>query len=101
MGYLKVTTVSEIAPGQAMMFQINEAIVSIFNVDGKFYAVDDRCPHRGAPLSEGVVNGTTVTCPWHGAKFDVTNGKLVSGAQWSLKTYPLKVDGDEIWLDVD
>ena len=84
-----------------MMIWVASTIVSIFNVDGKFYAVDDRCPHRGAPLSEGVITGTTVTCPWHGAKFDVTNGKLVSGAQWSLKTYPLKLDGDEIWVDVE
>jgi nitrite reductase/ring-hydroxylating ferredoxin subunit len=101
MPFLKVTTVPEIPPGKAVMFQVNEAILSIFNVDGKFYAIDDRCPHRGAPLSEGVLTGTTITCPWHGAKFDVTNGKLIAGSQWSLKTYPLKIDGEDILVEVD
>jgi nitrite reductase/ring-hydroxylating ferredoxin subunit len=52
--------------------------VLIANVDGKFYAISDRCGHMNALLSMGNLTGNTVTCPFHGAKFDVTNGKKLS-----------------------
>lgn len=58
-------------------FNINGQRVAVFNVNGQLYAIDAICSHKGGPLDEGELNGTIVTCPWHGAKFDVTTGKVV------------------------
>ena len=51
---------------------------SLFNVEGTFYAIADTCTHRGGPLSQGEVGTTTVTCPWHGAQFDLRTGNVLS-----------------------
>ena len=71
MAFTKVATVEEIPPGTARQFTVNGRKLALFNVGGAVYAIDDTCTHRGGPLSEGLVAGTKVTCPWHGAVFDV------------------------------
>jgi 3-phenylpropionate/trans-cinnamate dioxygenase ferredoxin component len=69
--------------------------VAVFNVDGGFCATQARCTHRQGPLSEGVINGWIVTCPLHGAQFDVWTGAVLWGpAKDPLKTYAVTVDGD-------
>ena len=55
--------------------EVNNREILVANVDGKFYAIDDRCSHMNAPLSRGGLRGKIVTCPQHGAQFDVTTGK--------------------------
>lgn len=55
--------------------------IAIANVNGKFYAIDDRCGHMSARLSAGGLRGNIVTCPQHGAQFDVTTGKKLSEPQ--------------------
>ena len=52
--------------------------IALFNVEGTFYAIADTCTHRGGPLSQGEVGTTTVTCPWHGAQFDLRTGNVLS-----------------------
>jgi 3-phenylpropionate/trans-cinnamate dioxygenase ferredoxin component len=64
-------------------------------VEGGFCATQARCPHRQGALSEGTIDGTTVTCPLHGARFNVWTGAVLRGpATESLKTYRVTVDGD-------
>ncbi|MFN4182263.1 MAG: non-heme iron oxygenase ferredoxin subunit [bacterium] len=73
--------------------------VAIFFIGGKFYAVDDRCTHAEASLSEGEVQGLTVVCPRHGAKFDLTSGAALSlPAVIPVRTYPVSVEGDSVFL---
>src|SRR5258707_15319326 len=67
-----VTTLENLPPGSARAFTVATRKLAFFNVAGRVYAIDDVCPHDGAPLSEGTLEGATVTCPWHGAEFDVT-----------------------------
>jgi nitrite reductase/ring-hydroxylating ferredoxin subunit len=64
--------------GKLRMVLVNGKGVLIVNVNGKIYAIADTCTHRGAPLHEGEMEGTVVTCPLHGGQFDVTTGKVVS-----------------------
>jgi nitrite reductase/ring-hydroxylating ferredoxin subunit len=75
--------------------------VALFNVDGRFYAVSDRCPHGRASLSEGAVDAAScrLTCPWHGGTFELESGAPVAGpARLPLRTYPVKVEDERILI---
>ena len=67
----------DLEPGQGLSVEVEDKKIALFNIDGSYYAIDDTCTHRGGPLSEGSVDGTVVTCPWHGARFDVTSGEVL------------------------
>ena len=83
--------VSEVPPGSVLLV----GDVAVFNVEGGFCATQAMCTHRQGPLSEGVIDGSTVTCPLHGARFNVWTGAVLRGpATEALKTYAVTVDGD-------
>jgi nitrite reductase/ring-hydroxylating ferredoxin subunit len=83
--------ISEVPPGSALL--VGES--AVFNVAGSFCATQDKCTHRQGPLSEGKLDGSTVTCPWHGAQFNVCTGAVLRGpAKDPLKTYRVLVEGD-------
>jgi nitrite reductase/ring-hydroxylating ferredoxin subunit len=83
--------VGDVPPGSALL--VGDA--AVFNVGGSFYATHDKCTHREGPLSDGVLEGSTVTCPYHGAQFDVSTGAVLCGpAKESLKTYRVIVEGE-------
>lgn len=77
-GWLEVANVDEIPVGTMKHVEVNDREIAIANVNGKFYAIDDRCGHASARLSSGGLRGNIVTCPLHGAQFDVTTGKKQS-----------------------
>jgi nitrite reductase/ring-hydroxylating ferredoxin subunit len=95
-----VSTVSAIPPGSAQSVSVAGRQIALFNVDGKFHAIDDMCPHAGAPLSQGSLRGCIITCPWHGWDFDVTNGRMPGQDQDCQTVYPVFVDGDKIEVEV-
>ena len=96
-----VAKTSELGPGQAKAVDAKGTPVAIFNVGGTYYAIEDTCPHVGGPLSEGAVEGTMVTCPWHGAQFDLTSGKVLTPpAAAGVRSYKVRVEGHEIKLEV-
>lgn len=83
--------VDTVPPGSALRV----GSVAVFNVAGSFCATQAKCTHRQGPLNEGRLDGSTVTCPWHGSQFDVCTGAVLRGpAGASLKTYPVIVEGD-------
>jgi nitrite reductase/ring-hydroxylating ferredoxin subunit len=101
MPFTRVAQVQEIRPGTAKQVTVNRRMVAVFNVEGTFYAIDDTCPHRGAPLSEGECAGTEVICPWHGAAFDLTSGAHLSPpASKGVAAFPVRLVGDEVQVDV-
>lgn len=68
---------------------------AVFNVAGSFWATQDKCTHRGGPLNEGTLDGSTVTCPWHGTQYDVCTGAVLRGpATEPVKTYRIVVEGE-------
>jgi nitrite reductase/ring-hydroxylating ferredoxin subunit len=77
-GWQEVANVDEIPLGTMKHVELNDREIAIANVNGKFYAIDDRCGHTSARLSRGGLRGNIVTCPQHGAQFDVTTGKKQS-----------------------
>ena len=76
--FVEVGKVSEISDGKMKHMEVDGKEILIANIGGKFYAISDRCGHMNALLSMGNLTGNTVTCPFHGAKFNVTNGKKLS-----------------------
>ena len=76
--FIEVGKVSEISDGKMKHIEVDGKEVLIANVRGNFYAITDRCGHMNALLSMGTLTGNTVTCSFHGAKYDVTNGKKLS-----------------------
>jgi len=74
---------------------------ALFNIAGTFYAIDDTCTHEGGPLCEGMVVGTEVTCPWHGAVFDVTSGTvLAKPAPRHVARNQVRFTGEDIEVEV-
>ena len=81
---VEVAKVTEIPPGSMKKVRAFDQDVLLSNVDGKIYATSNRCGHSNASLARGTLQGKVVTCPLHGAKFDVTTGKNLLGPQMSM-----------------
>ena len=101
MALIKVASRDELAPGTAKQVTVNGQKVALFNVGGKYYAIDDTCTHRGAPLSEGECEGEVVNCPWHGARFDLQTGAVLSPpATRAASSYRVEIVDNEVQLEV-
>ena len=88
--------VAAVPPGSASL--VGDA--AVFNVAGGFCATQAKCTHRGGPLNEGKLDGSTVTCPWHGSQFNVCTGAVLRGpATEPVKRYRVVVDGDVGWVE--
>lgn len=99
--FVKLAKTDEIPDGQAKLAEVNGNEIAIFNIAGSFHAIDNTCTHVGGPLCEGEINGTEVTCPWHGAVFDVTNGQVLGPpAASSVSSYSVRLDGSDIEVEV-
>ena len=98
--YVKVAQASEIEPNHGKLVEVQGKKIALFNVDGKFHAIDNTCTHRGGPLSEGELEGDEVTCPWHGAKFNVTGEVLGPPAPQRVGSYKVRVNGPDIELEL-
>ena len=79
MTFVEVAKVDEIATGKMKHIEVSGKEIMVANVDGKYYAVSDRCGHMNARLSMGTLAKNAVTCPLHFSRFDVTNGKVIAG----------------------
>ncbi|HEX9900279.1 MAG TPA: non-heme iron oxygenase ferredoxin subunit [Candidatus Methylomirabilis sp.] len=99
--YIKVATTSELAPGQAKRVEAQGKRIALFNVGGSYHAVDDTCTHRGGPLSEGQVDGNVVTCPWHGAKFNIATGDVLGPpARAGVASFRIRVSGSDVEVEL-
>ena len=99
--YVRVAQANEIETKRGKLVEVQGKKIALFNVGGKFYAIDNTCTHRGGPLWEGELNGDEVTCPWHGAKFKVTSGEVLrSPAPQAVNSYKVRVNGPDIELEL-
>ncbi len=97
--YITVATVDEIAPGQREVFEIGRRWIAVFNVSGTFYAIEDRCTHDDGPLAEGDLHECVISCPRHGAAFDITTGKVLSPpALVDVPAFEVRVISNEIQI---
>ncbi len=98
--FVKVATLAEIKEGMGKVVEIEGTPIAIFNVRGKFYAMDNTCAHRGGPLGDGILDDNIVTCPWHGWQWDVMSGKSSFNPNVTLRTYAVEIDGTDIKISL-
>ncbi len=94
--YLKLAETHEIAPNAGKTVYANGEPIALFNLNGAFYAISGSCPHRGAPLSEGMVQEDKVFCAWHCFDFNLKTGACGAVPELCVRTYEVKVEGDAI-----
>ena len=98
--WIKIAQKTSFPKTGGMCTEIEGKRIALFRVTGKFYAIDDLCRHRGGPLSEGVLDANVVSCPWHGFLFDVTTGSCATNPALKQTMYPVKTEGDDIYIEV-
>lgn len=94
--FVKVATLADLPPGTGKCVDVNGKQLALFNVDGTVYAIDNTCLHRGGPLGEGELEGSVVTCPWHGWQYDVRTGVNTMDESEHLATYEVRVEGNDV-----
>ena len=98
--FVKVCKTGEVKAGCGKSIEIDGKAVGVFNIEGKFYAINDVCGHRGGPLAEGELDGTTVICPWHGWRYNVTTGENELLPALPTEKYEVKVEEDDVLVDL-
>lgn len=88
----------ELVPGMSRRIEAKREAIAVFNIGGAFYACDDTCPHAGASLHDGHVEGTTVSCLWHGWAFDLAEGP--GAPRDGVRRFPVSVEGGELYIQV-
>jgi 3-phenylpropionate/trans-cinnamate dioxygenase ferredoxin subunit len=106
---------NELADGQMKMVTVGDKGILLAHVAGNIFAVQNRCPHMFGNLSRGTLDGTVVTCPRHYSQFDLRDGRVLRWTNWPrpvlyfvkilraprpLKTYPVTIEGGNIFIDV-
>ena len=99
MAKVKVANANDLKSGEGKVVTANGKTLALFNVNGKFHAIENACLHRGGPLGEGSLEGNIVTCPWHGFQYDVTSGQCLTNPSLKEKSYPVEVNGEDVYVD--
>lgn len=94
--FVTVAQVGDIAEGQGKAFSVGNRMVAVFLVDGKYYAIDDFCPHQGASLAEGYVEGCAVACAWHHWRFSLEDGSWLDNRRLKIDKFDVRVVGKAI-----
>jgi len=102
MGWFEIGALEDIPQRGARCVETPQGRIGVFRTaDDKVYAVEDHCPHRGGPLSQGIVHGASVTCPLHNWVFSLETGKALGADEGALKTIPVRLIEGRIWLALD
>ena len=92
---------SDIPSGKMLKVESDGKAILVANIDGNYFAMDDICTHQGANLSEGTLDGSTLTCPWHGSTWDCKTGKLIefNTELKDLASYKVLVESDSVFVE--
>ncbi len=99
---VKIAETSDLSPGGCKAVEVEGQTIALFNVGGTFYAINGNCTHVGGPMGEGTLDGEIVTCPWHGAQFNVTTGAVLRPPAGSdEESFPVKIEGSDVLVELD
>jgi nitrite reductase (NADH) small subunit len=102
MHWIRIGSLNDVPRRGARCVATPRGRVAVFRTgDDQVFAMEDRCPHRGGPLSQGIVHGTSVTCPLHNWVISLETGKAQGADEGAVRTIPVKVNGDEIFIASD
>ncbi len=100
--FVTVAKIGAIPEGTAGVFAVGERLVAVFNIgQGVYQAINDLCPHMGASLAEGHLEGGVVTCPWHAWRFRVADGTWCDNPRIGTDTFDVRIEGDEIQVSLE
>jgi 3-phenylpropionate/trans-cinnamate dioxygenase ferredoxin subunit len=100
--YVLVAKDSEIPEGETRIYDVEGTRIALCRVEGRLYAVEDRCSHDDGPLGEGYLEGYEIECPRHGARFDVRTGSVCRmPAVVPVEAFPVRVEDDDVYVEVD
>jgi len=98
---VRAASFAAVPTGRPTLVEVSGARVVLARVGDDVYACGDTCAHQGGPLGEGRLTGTRLACPWHGWLYDVRTGQCVfPGRGASVPSYPTRIDGDAVWVDL-
>lgn len=89
------------ALGTRAFLEIGDKTLVLFNIASQFYAIDDSCPHQGASLFSGKLNGQAIQCCAHGLSFDLASGYLLNSKVLKVASYAVEVEGDHVFIQLD
>ena len=100
--WIRIAFCRDIPLREGRAVKVGNREIAIFNLGERFLAIENRCPHKGGPLADGIVSGTTVVCPLHAWKLSLETGKGVSGpsALGCVETFTTRVEGGIVLLDL-
>ncbi len=100
--FIKVAKTSDIPDPGKQLLEVDDHLVVLFHVGGTFTCLEDVCTHDGGTLGDGELEGNSIACPRHGAKFDITDGKVLSmPATEGTTAHVVKVDGDDVFVQLN
>src|SRR5262249_52080668 len=98
--WVRVASLAELQAEGRLTVLAKHNVVALFESNGQVYAVDNRCPHMGFPLDKGTVNDCILTCHWHHARFDLASGGTFDLWADDVRSFPVKIEQGDIWVDV-
>jgi nitrite reductase (NADH) small subunit/3-phenylpropionate/trans-cinnamate dioxygenase ferredoxin subunit len=96
--YVSVADAADISPGTGRTVVVDGRPIAVFNVEGTYHAIEGTCLHRGGPVGDGDLEGTTVTCPWHGWQYDVTTGHHLLDPSVGLTKHAVRVENGSVQI---
>ena len=93
--------ISELSPGQGIKVKIGKHLIAIFYYQGQYFAIQNFCPHQNADLADGYIRGGKLYCPLHNWAFDLASGTYAFNPDLKLKTYPLLIEEDSLYILLD
>lgn len=99
--WVRLARTGECGPGQAIERVVEGSVVALFNVEGRYYALDGVCPHQGGPLAKGRLDGCMVSCPWHGWQFEVATGEQAANRRLRQTSFAVRLEGEEVLIEME
>ena len=101
-GWTPITKIENVPLREGRAVTVGDSEIAIFHLEGRYLTIDNRCPHKGGPLCDGIVSGTTVVCPLHGQRFDLETGMPVLASQpGCVAIFPTRVEDGVIFVNLN